>query len=92
MKNLYISVIGILTAVPIFARDLSSQPPIVKKFVVDPYNKELRPFGRVDSNPRSQIIAENFQYLRLECHADYPVQWIYTGNGVCSKIVQNVCE
>lgn len=89
MKNLVTSVIAILIAVPIFGSGVPYQSPIVKQFVVDPYNEVLRPYGRADNKQRSQIIAENFQYLRLECHADYPIQWIYTGNGV---MVLSICE
>jgi len=86
MKNPYkfISLIGILTVVSVFARDLpdlQSQPPILKQFEVDENNNVIRSYDR-EGNQRSEIIAEKIKYLRLECHANYPVQWIYTGNGI----------
>lgn len=89
MKNLctFISVIGIVTVVPTFAKDLPSQSPIIKQFEVDEYNNVVRPYDRVDKQ-RSEIIVENLEHLRLECYANYPVQWIYTGNGVCRDCVK----
>jgi len=85
MKNSYkfISLIEILTVVSIFARDLPDLPskdPILKQFEVDKFNKVIRPYDR-KYNTSSEIIAEGITNLRLECHATYPVQWIYTGNG-----------
>lgn len=84
MNSLYkfISFIGIVTVAPIFASDVPS--PILKQFEVDENNNVIRSYDRVDQK-RSEIIAEKLDYLRLECHANYPVQWIYTGNGVCCK-------
>lgn len=84
MKNLYdvINFIGILAMVPIFVGgEVSSKTPVLKQFEVDQYNNVIRPYERVD-NKRSEMIVEDVKNLRLECHADYPVQWIYTGNGI----------
>lgn len=83
MKNLctFISVVGILTSVPIVASD--SPSPIIKQFEVDAYNNVIRPYEGVDKQ-RSELIVEKVDHLRLECYANYPVQWIYTGNGVCN--------
>lgn len=87
MRNLctFIVVIGILTVLT-FAGDSPSQSPTIKQFEVDEYNNVIKAFDGVDKQ-RSEIIADNLEYLRLECYANYPVQWIYTGNGVC-KIAQ----
>lgn len=76
------TVIGILVAISLFSRDVqSTQTPVIKAYEVDEYNNVIRPFENVDEK-RSEIIAEKVKNLRLECHANYPVQWIYTGNGI----------
>ncbi|KAJ6634782.1 hypothetical protein Bhyg_13361 [Pseudolycoriella hygida] len=77
--NWVLCLFGIVIVVPIFAEDLSS--PIIKLFEVDEYNKVIRPYERVNKR-RSEIITEDIKQLRLECYANYPVQWIYTGNGI----------
>lgn len=83
MKNLceFIYVIGIVT-VSALPKEPSSDIPILKQFEVDEYNNVIRPYDRVNGK-RSEIIVEQIANLRLECHANYPVQWIYTGSGVC---------
>lgn len=80
MTNLcvFINVLGILAVVPVFAGD---PPPVIKQFEVDEYNKVIRPYDQVDEK-RSEIIVDNVDHLRLECHSSYPVQWIYTGSGI----------
>jgi len=87
MKNLcnIINVTGILVAITLLSGDVASAqtpvPPVIKVFEVDEYNNVIGPYEGVDEK-RSEIIAEKVNHLRLECHASYPVQWIYTGNGV----------
>ncbi len=87
MKTFFVFVLGILTVV--FAEDSPSSPPIVKQFEVDAYNKVIRPYDQVDGK-RNEIIVEKVDHLRLECHSSYPVQWIYTGSGVCGDTSNNV--
>lgn len=84
MKHL--CVIGILLAeiVPVIftiSNDFDSPSPILKHYEVDKYNKMIKPYVRVEGNG-SVIVVERLQHLRLECHANHPVQFIYTGNGV----------
>jgi hypothetical protein len=46
----------------------------------------------VSTERNYEAILENVQSIRLECTADYPVQWVYNGNGVPvmdSKVMQN---
>lgn len=74
--------IAIIVAISLFSRDvLSEQVPVIKAFEVDEFNTVINPYERVDKK-LSEIIADKLANIRLECHADYPVQWIYTGNGV----------
>lgn len=76
--------IGIQIAICLFSiRGVTSaRTPFIKQFEVDEYNNVIRPYKGPDPGKPSQIIAEKVKNLRLECHADYPVQWIYTGNGI----------
>ncbi len=43
-------------------------------------NNRLRPWKKINSNFETTI--ENVENLRLDCTANYPVQWIYTGQGI----------
>jgi hypothetical protein len=74
-----ICVLVIVGIVPIFTADL--RPPVIKLFEVDESNTVIREYDRVDIT-RSEAIVERIDHLRIECQASYPVQWIYTGNGV----------
>jgi hypothetical protein len=76
-----ICVLVIVGIVPIFAATTNLQPPVIKVYEVDEGNTILREYDRVDKT-RSEIIVEGVDHLRLECKASYPVQWIYTGNGM----------
>lgn len=83
-----IGVIGFLTIsiVPIFADD---SLPVLKYFQVDEYNNVIQPYNKVDE-ALSQTTVD-VAHLRLECHANYPVQWIFTRNGVCRKCKKFFC-
>ncbi|KAG4071302.1 hypothetical protein HA402_004006 [Bradysia odoriphaga] len=84
MKNPHniINVIGTVVAISLLSGDvLSARPPIIKQFEVDEFNNVIKPFEQVDGK-RSEIVVEKVNNLRLECHSDYPVQWIYSGNGI----------
>lgn len=85
MLNFFVFVIcfaGILN-VPVFAIDLQSEPLVLRHFEVDEKNFVIREYDRIDNEHTETIVAES-GYLRLECHSDYPVQWTYKGNGVCT--------
>jgi len=82
MKNIFgLVVVGIVFQTFTTAIDLHAQPPVIKVYEVDERNNEVRLYDRVD-NQHSEAIIENLEHIRLECHAYYPVQWIYTGNGI----------
>lgn len=86
-----ISVFGILVVCSLLTGHVLSaaRDPIIKQFEVDEHNNVIRPY-EIRDEYRSQIIVEKLGNLRLECHADYPVQWIYTGNGVCRIIIGKI--
>lgn len=94
MKNccVLVIVIGILIVDPIFAKatDLQFQPPVLKVYEVDESNNVVGLYDRIDEQ-RSEAIIDKLDHLRLECHAYYPVQWIYTGNGV-RKIILRIIK
>jgi hypothetical protein len=82
MCNNVIGILGILVGISLFTGDVTSaRVPVIKLFEVDGENNVIRPYVGVDEK-RSEIIVEKVNNLRLECHADYPVQWIYTGSGI----------
>lgn len=95
MKNFCDSlhIIGILLVVMLpviwsFSKDFHTQLPVLKHFEVDKYNNMIKPYFRVEGNG-SVLVVEKLKHLRLECHANHPVQFIYTGNGVCESIFFN---
>jgi hypothetical protein len=67
----------------LFQNTLSTQQqldlPIAKIYQVQSDNR-LKPWTRIDSN--FETVVENVENLRLDCQANYPIQWIYTGNGI----------
>lgn len=81
MKHLreFISVTVLVAVLSVFVNGET----IIKQFEVNEVNDVIKPYNGVDSK-RSQIIFENVEYVRLECHSDHPVQWIYSGSGVIS--------
>ena len=58
-------------------------PPTARLFQTDADNKILKVLS-VD--PNSEFVAEGITSLRIECNADYPVQIVYSGNGVSGTI------
>lgn len=81
MKNLCVLVIiGVLT-VHSSSGDSQFDPPILKIYEVNENNNIIRLFDRADTKATGVIIDKS-GHIRLECQAYYPVQWVYTGNGV----------
>ena len=58
----------------------SVSKPSIRLFQVD--EEDRRVVKLVSSEGDSEQILENVRAARLECMAAYPVQWIYSGNGV----------
>ncbi|CAG7818687.1 unnamed protein product [Allacma fusca] len=76
----YLLALSSITLLNVYAvRGATTSSPTIRLFQTDGDNKILKV---INAASNTESILENIESIRLECTADYPVQWVYNGNGV----------
>jgi hypothetical protein len=86
---LIISLFSFVALLPLFSAYSSPELdlPLATIYEVDPANKTPRPWTNINMN--FETVIENVETLKLECSANHPVQWIYTGDGIPAMSLTN---
>lgn len=74
--QIYIITLSVIVG---FCSGLTGKDLNIRLYEVDERNSVRKV---LETNPNSDVILDGINRIRLECNAPFPVQWIYTGNGV----------
>ena len=79
-QSLHVSLCTLLVAISLVTiSNATVARPTIHLFEA---SEDRRVVKLISSETDSEHVLESVRALKLECTASYPVQWIYSGNGV----------